>query len=39
VWWGLRASADGTAPGYPMMVFGGWRADVVITGQPDYAPA
>jgi hypothetical protein len=23
VWWGLRASADGAAPGYPLVVFGG----------------
>jgi hypothetical protein len=23
VWWGLRASADGIAPGYPVIVFGG----------------
>ena len=23
VWWGLRASADGVAPGYPVVVFGG----------------
>jgi DNA helicase HerA-like ATPase len=30
VWWGLRASADGTAPGYPVIVFGGRHADVPI---------
>lgn len=28
VWWGLRASADGAAPGYPVVVFGGRHADV-----------
>ena len=28
VWWGLRASADGSAPGYPVIVFGGKHADV-----------
>ena len=31
VWWGLRASADGGEPGYPVVVFGGRRADVPIT--------
>jgi hypothetical protein len=31
VWWGLRASADGSAPGYPVIVFGGKQADVPIT--------
>jgi hypothetical protein len=33
VWWGLRASADGTAPGYPVVVFGGRHADIPITGD------
>jgi len=33
VWWGLRASADGGAPGYPVVVFGGRRADVPITSD------
>jgi uncharacterized protein len=28
VWWGLRASADGQSPGYPVVVFGGRHADV-----------
>ena len=28
VWWGLRAGADGVAPGYPVVVFGGRHADV-----------
>ena len=31
VWWGLRASADGSAPGFPVVVFGGRHADVPIT--------
>src|ERR1700751_5361588 len=30
-WGGLRASADGSAPGYPVVVFGGRHADVAIT--------
>ena len=33
VWWGLRASADGSAPGYPVIVFGGKHADVPITSD------
>jgi uncharacterized protein len=33
VWWGLRASADGAAPGYPIVVFGGRHADVPITAE------
>ena len=33
VWWGLRASADGAAPGYPVVVFGGRHADVPITAD------
>jgi uncharacterized protein len=33
VWWGLRASADDTAPGYPVVVFGGRHADVPITAD------
>jgi hypothetical protein len=32
VWWGLRASADGAAAGYPVIVFGGRHADVPIAG-------
>ena len=28
VWWGLRAGADGAAPGYPVVVFGGRHADI-----------
>ena len=30
VWWGLRAGADGVAPGYPLVVFGGRHADVAL---------
>ena len=33
VWWGLRAGADGSAPGYPVVVFGGRHADVPITAE------
>jgi uncharacterized protein len=33
VWWGLRASADGGAAGYPVVVFGGRHADVPITAE------
>src|SRR6516162_8204768 len=33
VWWGLRASADGITPGYPVVVFGGRHADVLITSD------
>jgi hypothetical protein len=33
VWWGLRASADGGAPGYPVVVFGGRHADIPITSD------
>src|SRR5690242_19137188 len=33
VWWGLRAGADGNAPGYPVIVFGGRHADVMITTE------
>src|SRR5262245_32562768 len=33
VWWGLRASADGSAPGYPVVVFGGRHAEVPITAE------
>jgi hypothetical protein len=33
VWWGLRASADGSAGGYPVVVFGGRHGDVPITAQ------
>jgi DNA helicase HerA-like ATPase len=33
VWWGLRASADGSEAGYPVVVFGGKHADVPITAE------
>jgi Helicase HerA, central domain len=33
VWWGLRASADGSTAGYPVVVFGGRHADVPITAE------
>jgi hypothetical protein len=33
VWWGLRASADGSAAGYPVVVFGGKHADVPIIAE------
>jgi hypothetical protein len=33
VWWGLRASADGSAPGFPVIVFGGRHADVPIAAE------
>jgi hypothetical protein len=33
VWWGLRASADGSAAGYPVVVFGGKHADVPVTAE------
>ena len=28
VWWGLKSASDGKAPGYPLPVFGGPRADI-----------
>src|SRR5215831_1637302 len=33
VWWGLRASGDGSAAGYPVVVFGGRHSDVPITAE------
>ena len=30
-WWGLKASADGKGPGYPVAVFGGPHGDIPIT--------
>ncbi len=33
VWWGLRAGADGSALGFPVIVFGGRHADVPITAE------
>jgi hypothetical protein len=37
VWWGLKASADGKSPGYPIAVFGGPKADIPITGGSGHA--
>ncbi len=37
VWWGLKASADGKSPGYPIPVFGGPHADILITGASGHA--
>jgi uncharacterized protein len=37
VWWGLKASADGKSPGYPIPVFGGPKADIPITGESGHA--
>jgi hypothetical protein len=31
VWWGLRSSADGKSPAFPVVVFGGDHADVPLT--------
>jgi hypothetical protein len=33
VWWGLRASAAGNAPGFPVIVSGGHHADVPMTAE------
>ncbi|HJT07598.1 MAG TPA: hypothetical protein VJ747_11765 [Stellaceae bacterium] len=30
VWWGMRAGADSVTPGYPVVVFGGRHADVML---------
>lgn len=30
-WWGLRSSADGQSPGFPVVIFGGEHADIEIT--------
>lgn len=30
VWWGLRSSADGTAPGFPVVILGGSHADATL---------
>ena len=32
-WWGLKSSADGTAPGFPVVIFGGAHADIPINDQ------
>lgn len=40
-WWGLRSSADGTQPGFPIAIFGGQRGDMPLedTMGPDLADA
>jgi DNA-binding transcriptional regulator YiaG len=37
VWWGLKASADGKSPGFPIAVFGGPKADIPITSTSGHA--
>ena len=37
VWWGLKASADGKSPGFPIAVFGGPKADIHITSTSGHA--
>src|ERR1700691_3002574 len=37
VWWGLKASADGKSPGFPIAVFGEPKADIPITSTPGHA--
>lgn len=32
-WWGLKLSADGRRPGYPVVIFGGHHADVPINAH------
>lgn len=38
-WWGLKSSADGKKPGYPVVIFGGRRADVPISAHSGAAVA
>lgn len=38
-WWGLKSSADGKRPGYPVVVFGGNHADVPLAGTEGKALA
>jgi hypothetical protein len=33
VWWGLRSSANGKISGYPVVVFGGQRADLPLSSE------
>jgi hypothetical protein len=35
VWWGLKASANGRSPGFPIVVFGGPKADIPIRRMKD----
>jgi ribosome-binding protein aMBF1 (putative translation factor) len=37
IWWGLKASRDGKSPGFPIVVFGGPKADIPITGNSGLA--
>lgn len=37
VWWGLKSSADGSAPAYPVVVFGGPHGDLPL--EPGMGPA
>lgn len=32
VWWGLKSSADGQSPGYPVVILGGAHGDLPISG-------
>lgn len=32
-WWGLRSSADGTKPGFPVIILGGNHADVTLPAE------
>jgi ABC-type dipeptide/oligopeptide/nickel transport system ATPase component len=38
-YWGLRSSADGNKPGYPVVVFGGDHADVPVNARSGHALA
>ena len=38
-WWGLKSSADGSAAGIPVVIFGGPRADVKLFHDPAAAAA
>lgn len=38
-WWGLRLSADGKKPGFPLVIFGGKHADVPINDRSGSAVA
>jgi hypothetical protein len=38
-WWGIKSSADGKTPGYPVVIFGGEHADVPINEHSGAAVA
>lgn len=38
-WWGIKSSADGKGPGYPLVIFGGDHADVPINAHSGKAVA